>query len=53
MESSKCRVLWASSSEEEEEEEEESKEEEDTEEEDELVGSSGMSAKVKGKGRAK
>ena len=54
-ESSKCGTSCARGSEEEEEdeEEEESKEEEDAEEEDELVGSSGMSAKVKGKGCTK
>ena len=50
-ESPKHGALHASSSEEEE-EEEESEEEEDAEE-DELVGSSGVSSKVKGKGRAK
>ena len=48
---SKHGALCASSSEEEE-EEEESEEEEDAEE-DELVGSSGVSSKAKGKGRAK
>ena len=47
---SKRVVLWVSSSEEEDKEEES---EEDAEEEDELVGSSGMSAKAKGKGRMK
>ena len=47
--SSKRGALHASSSEEEEEE----SEEEDTEEEDELIGSSGVSSKAKGKGRAK
>ena len=47
---SKHGALCASSSEEE--EEEESEEEEDAEE-DELVGSSGVSSKAKGKGRAK
>ena len=51
-ESSKHGASHASSSEEEEEEEEESEEEEDAEE-DELVGSSGVSSKAKGKGRAK
>ena len=50
-ESSKHGTSHASSSEEEE-EEEESEEEEDAEE-DELVGSSGVSSKAKGKGRAK
>ena len=49
--SSKYGVSRASSSEEEE-EEDESEEEEDTEE-DELVGSSGVSLKAKGKGCAK
>ena len=49
-ESSKHGASRASSSEEEE-EEEESEEEEDAEE-DELVGSSGVSSKAKGKGRA-
>ena len=48
-ESSKHGTSHASSSE----EEEESEEEEDTEEEDELIGSSGVSSKAKGKGRAK
>ena len=54
-ESSKHSVSWASSSkeEDEEEEEEESDKEGEAEEEDELVGSSGMLAKVKGKGHAK
>ena len=52
-ESSKCGTSCARGSEEEDEEEEESKEEEDAEEEDELVGSSGMSVKVKGKGCTK
>ena len=52
-ESSKHSALHASSCKEEDKEEEESKEEEDTEEEDELVGSSGMSVKAKGKGHAK
>ena len=47
--SSKHGVLCASSSEEEEEE----SEEEDTEEEDELIGSSGVSSKAKGKGHTK
>ena len=51
-ESSKCGMLWASSSKEEGKEEEESKEEEE-EEEDELMGSSGMWAKAKGKGCVK
>ena len=51
-ESSKHGTSHASSSEEED-EEEESEEEEDAEEEDELVGLSGVSSKVKGKGRAK
>ena len=51
-ESSKHGTSHASSSEEEEEEEEESEEEEDVEE-DELVGSSGVSSKAKGKGCAK
>ena len=46
-ETSKCVASQASSSDEEDEEEES---EEDTEEEDELVGSSGMSVKAKGKG---
>ena len=50
-ESFKYGTSRASSSEEEE-EEEESEEEEDAEE-DELIGSSGVSSKVKGKGRAK
>ena len=50
-ETSKHGALRASSSEEEE-EEEESEEEEDAEE-DELIGSSGVSSKAKGKGRAK
>ena len=49
-ETSKHIVSRASSSDEEDDEEES---EEDTEEEDELVGSSGMSVKAKGKGRAK
>ena len=49
-ESSKHGTSHASSSEE---EEEESEEEEDMEEEDELIGSSGVSSKAKGKGRAK
>ena len=44
------RVMSQASSSDEEDEEEES--EEDAEEEDELVGSSGMSVKAKGKGRA-
>ena len=47
-ETSKHVVSQASSSDEEDEEEES---EEDAEEEDELVGSSGMSVKAKGKGR--
>ena len=46
--SSKRGVLCASSS-----EEEEESEEEDTEEEDELIGSSGVSSKAKGKGHTK
>ena len=45
-------VASRASSSEEEEEEEESEEEEDAEE-DELIGSSGVSSKVKGKGRVK
>ena len=49
-ETSKCVTSQASSSDKEDEEEES---EEDTEEEDELVGSSGMLAKAKGKGRTK
>ena len=45
---------WASSSEEEEEEESDKDEDEEAEkEEDKLMGSSGMSAKVKGKGHVK
>ena len=52
VELSKCGTLWASSSEEEE-DEEESEEEEDAEEEDELMGSSGVSVKAKGKSRTK
>ena len=52
-ESSKHGASHASSSEEEEEEEEEESEEEEDAEEDELVGSSGVSSKAKGKGRAK
>ena len=51
-ESSKHATSRASSSEEEH-GEEESEEEEDAEEEDELVGSSGVSSKAKGKGRTK
>ena len=51
-ESSK-RAMSRASSTEEEHGEEESEEEEDTEEEDELVGSSGVSSKAKGKGRVK
>ena len=50
-ESSKCGASCASSSKEE--GEEESEEEEDMEEEDELIGSSGVSSKAKGKGHAK
>lgn len=49
----KCRVLWAGSSEEEGKEEQEGGEEQEEEEEYELMGSSGMLAKVKGKGCAK
>ena len=49
-EMSKCIASRVSSSDEGDEEEES---EEDAEEEDELVGSSGMSVKVKGKGHAK
>ena len=52
-ESSKHGMLGASSRKEEDEEEEESEEEEDAEEEDELIGSSGVSSKAKGKGHAK
>ena len=48
-ETSKCVASRASSSDEEDEDKES---EEDTEEEDELVGSSGMSVKAKGKGCA-